>query len=97
MVDEVKTRKPRTKTGMRKRDFKGVPLDKLPDLLNIYEVADILMLDHNCLRRWIHNGKLPVIQLTGGKVLIQKADMLALLDKSKITYVKIEKSVSPSA
>lgn len=97
-MEEVQTvRKPREKKGIQKRDLKNTPLNELPDLLNIYETSDILMMSHHCLRRWIHEGKFPVIELTGGKKFVRKSDLLKMLDKSVVTYEKIEKSsVSPS-
>lgn len=56
-------------------------LADLPDVLTILEVAELLRMSREGVRKWTSRGTLPAIHVDG-RVMILKSDLRALLERS---------------
>jgi len=58
-------------------------MDKKSSYYTIEEVADLLKVSRESVRRWVRSKKLPAIKLGGKYIRIEASDLNSFIKKSK--------------
>ena len=68
------------------------------DLLTVEQAADYLQLSQSSIRSYIRQGKLNAFRIAGKrKVLIQRTELLKLLEPARAQDVDLELAADPEA
>lgn len=57
-------------------------LDDMPDVLSMQDVAELLGVSLNTVRRWIRYGEIATLDLTGDRRLVPKTQILELIERA---------------
>lgn len=57
-------------------------LEEFPDVLSMQDVAEVLGVSVNTVRRWIRYGEIATLDLSGDRRLVPKTQILDLIEKA---------------
>lgn len=61
-----------------------------PELIGLQTLAEEFLISPSSARRYIKSGRLPALRAPGGRLLIKRADALALLTRVEPTTISTQ-------